>query len=67
MLFTAMDRQLSVSWMTLAVEARREGEVVDGDALVGAVDERHRLEEVHLALGEEAVGDAVGEGGAEPV
>ncbi len=50
-----------------AVEARRQGEVLDRDPLVGAVDERHRLEEVHLALREEAVRDAVGEGGAEPV
>ena len=39
---------------------------LDRDALVRAVDQRCRLEHVHLPLREEAVGDAVGERLAEP-
>src|SRR5205085_10475347 len=46
-------------------EGRRKAEVVDGDALVGGVDERRGLVQAHAALGKEAVGHAVGEGVAE--
>src|SRR4051812_23245161 len=49
----------------VAEERRREAEVAHVDALVGRVDERRRVVEGHVALGEEAVGDAVREGGAE--
>src|SRR5690349_14040319 len=49
----------------VAVAARGEPEVGRGDPLVLGVHERRGLVEVHLALREEAVGDALGEGGAE--
>ncbi len=48
------------------VEASGEAQVADVDSLVCAVDERTGLDERHVSLREEAVGDAVGEGLAEP-
>ena len=49
----------------VAVAARGEPEVGRRDPLVARVHERRGLVEVHLALGEEAVGHALREGGAE--
>ena len=43
-----------------------EPEVADVDPLVGVMDKRPGLEQRHVALGEEPVGDAVGELLAEP-
>ena len=50
----------------LVEEGRGEAEVAHVDALVVGVDQRPGLVERLVALGEEAVGDAVGERGAEP-
>jgi MFS family permease len=50
----------------IGVEAGGEAEVADVDALVGAVDERCAVEQRHVALGKEAIGDALREGFAKP-
>ncbi len=50
----------------IGVTAGGEAQVAHVDALVGAVDERRGLEERLVPLREEAIGDAVGEGVAEP-
>ena len=47
-------------------EARRVAEVAHVDSLVGPVDQRHLLVDRHVAVGEEPVGQAVGEGVAKP-
>src|SRR3954466_10794902 len=49
----------------VAIAVRGEAEVGDRDALVARVHQRPDLVEAHLALGEEAVRDALREGGAE--
>jgi len=50
----------------VGVEAGSEAQVADVDPLVGVVNQRRGVEERHVALREEAVRDAVGEGVSEP-
>ncbi len=50
----------------VAVEAGGEAEIADVDALVGVVHQGPGLQQRLMALGEEPVGDAVGERGAKP-
>jgi MFS family permease len=47
-------------------ETRGEAEVANIDPFVSVVDQGRRLEQAHVALREETVGDAVGEGLPEP-
>jgi MFS family permease len=50
----------------VAVEPGGVGEVAHVDSFVGVVNERRLVEQAHVAMGEEAVGDAVGKGLAKP-
>jgi MFS family permease len=50
----------------VGVEAGREPQIAYVDSLVGVVDQRRRLEQVHVPVRKEAVGGAVRKGLAEP-
>ena len=56
-----------VESLKLAVEARGQLEVVNGDAFVGRVDQRSGLEERHRALRKEAIRDAFRKRFAKPM